>query len=114
MSRVKLLLDVAEDLRNLADSLQAVADAFSYHESTEPVAEAPTTPPPEPELPAQPKEDPVTLEQLRTRLGELSREGYTAQIRDLIGKYGATHLSKVDPKDYAALLRDAEEMRNAS
>lgn len=111
MSRVKLLLDVAEDLRNLADSLRAVADAFSCHESEDPPAETPPEPPARPE---QPKEDPVTLEQLRTRLGELSREGYTAQIRDLIGKYGATHLSKVDPKDYAALLRDAEETRNAS
>ena len=111
MSKVKLLLDVAEDLRHLADSLQAVADSFSCHESAESPAEAPSSPLLSPE---QPEEPPVTLEQVRTRLGELSREGFTAQIRELIGKYGATHLSKVDPKDYSALLRDAEDMQHAS
>lgn len=29
MSKVKLLLDVVEDLRSLADSVQAVADAIA-------------------------------------------------------------------------------------
>lgn len=31
MSKVKLLLDVVEDLRSLADSVQAVADAMLQH-----------------------------------------------------------------------------------
>lgn len=104
---MKLLLDLAGDLRHLADSLQAVADAFGLSDSPDAPEEV-SAPPVQEEKPA------VDLEQLRTRLGELSREGYTAKIRELIGKYGATHLSKVDPKDYAALLRDAEEMRDAS
>lgn len=30
MSKVKLLLDVVEDLRSLADSVQAVADAIPF------------------------------------------------------------------------------------
>lgn len=30
MSKVKLLLDVVEDMRNLADSIQAVADGIRY------------------------------------------------------------------------------------
>ncbi len=107
MSKVKLLLDLAGNLRHLADSLQAVADAFGLSDSPDAPEEI-SVPPVQEEMPA------VDLEQLRTRLGELSREGYTAKIRELIGKYGATHLSKVDPKDYAALLRDAEEMRDAS
>ena len=107
MSKVKLLLDLAGDLRHLADSLQAVADAFDLSDS-------PETPEEIPAPPVQEGAPTVDLEQLRTRLGELSREGYTGKIRELIGKYGATHLSKVDPKDYAALLRDAEEMNDAS
>lgn len=34
MSKVKLLLDVISDVRSLADSLQAVADAMVDNEST--------------------------------------------------------------------------------
>ena len=34
MSKVKLLLDVVEDLRSLADSVQAVADAMLQNEPT--------------------------------------------------------------------------------
>ena len=33
MSKIKLLLDVVEDMRNLADSIQAVADAMSNSET---------------------------------------------------------------------------------
>ena len=34
MSKVKLLLDVVEDLRSLVDSVQAVADAMLQNEPT--------------------------------------------------------------------------------
>lgn len=106
MSKVKLLLDVVEDMRSLADSLQAVANAIMQSDEPEAVAEPPVQ-----------KEDPVPtikLETLRGRLGEISRAGHTAEIHDLIQKYGATHLSKVDPKHYEALLRDAEVLGDAT
>ena len=44
MSKVRLLLDVVEDLRSLADSVQAVADTMLQNEPTvdaEPKAPAP-------------------------------------------------------------------------
>ena len=44
MSKVKLLLDVVEDLRSLADSVQAVADAMLQNEPT--VDAEPKTPEP--------------------------------------------------------------------
>ena len=104
MSRIKLLLDVVEDLRSLADSLQAIATAFVENEPEESAAvEEPTPQPPT-----------ISLETLRARLGEISRAGYTAAVNDLIRKYGATHLSKVDPKDYDSLLKEAEALVNAS
>ena len=46
MSKVKLLLDVVEDLRSLADSVQAVADAMLQNEPT--VDAEPKTPAPAP------------------------------------------------------------------
>ena len=37
MSKVKLLLDVVEDLRSLADSVQAVADASLIFDLSQPI-----------------------------------------------------------------------------
>ena len=50
----------------------------------------------------------LTLEQVRTVLANKSRAGHTAEIRELLKKYGASKLSLVDPKHYEALLREAE------
>ena len=41
-------------------------------------------------------------------LAEKSHDGYTDQVRGLLQKYGAEKLSGVDPKHYAALLKDAQ------
>lgn len=55
------------------------------------------------------KEEPkITLEDVRARLAQLSRDGKTAQVKALIQKYGANKLSEVNPNDYEALFLDAE------
>ena len=102
MSKAKLLLAVAEDLRSLADSVQAVADAMLPNEPT--VDAEPTVPAPQKEL---------TLEEVRAVLGEKSRAGFTAEIQALLKKYGAPKLSGIDPKHYAALLKDVEGLKDA-
>ena len=101
MSKIKLLMDVVEDVRSLADSLQLLAEAMTKGDApdTEPVQKA--TPPP-------PKEPAVTLEQVRAALAEKSHDGKTEAVRELLQKYGAPKLSAVDPKHYPALLKDAE------
>lgn len=61
-----------------------------------------------------PKEQPttesqtVTFVQLRSRLSEISRSGHTAEVKELIAKYGADRLSDLAESDYAALLAEAE------
>ena len=102
MSKAKLLLAVAEDLRSLADSVQAVADAML---SNEPTVDA------EPTVPAPQKE--LTLEEVRAVLGEKSRAGFTAEIQALLKKYGAPKLSGIDHKHYEALLKDVEVLKDA-
>ena len=102
MSKVKLLLDVVEDLRSLADSVQAVADAMLQNE---PTVDA------EPKAPAPKKE--LKLEEVRAVLGEKSRDGFTTEIQALLKKYGAPKLSGIDPKHYEALLRDVEVLKDA-
>lgn len=50
----------------------------------------------------------LTLEEVRAVLADKSRAGHTAEIRELLKKYGASKLSLIDPKHYEALLREAE------
>ena len=116
MSKIKLLLDVVNDLNSLADSLQAVADAMMQSEPEEEAPAAGTekeqkkadtkkagsTPSPAPE------EKPLTLEEVRAVLAEKSRAGHTAEVRALLIKHGADKLSDIDPVEYPALLADAE------
>lgn len=112
MSKIKLLLDVVSDLRSLADSLQAVADAMTQDEPAEvptaksgkkaKKAEAESAPEPVPE------EKPLTLEKVRAVLAEKSRAGHTAEVKALLIKHGADKLSDINPAEYQALLADAE------
>lgn len=50
----------------------------------------------------------VTFVQLRSRLSEISRSGKTAEVKELIAKYGASKLSDIAESDYAAVLAEAE------
>ena len=120
MGKVKLLLDVIADMRSLADSLQAVADAMTQTEPAEIQEEnagkkpkkaggkkaakevAEVSPPPAPE------EQPLTLEEVRMVLAEKSRAGHTAEVRALLVKHGADKLSDIDPAKYPTLLAEAE------
>ena len=114
MSRMKLLLDVVEDMRSLADSLQAVATALGQSDPEDAAAPAPAPEtPPTPARAAQPTKA-ITLEEVRAVLAERSHDGYTDQVRGLLQKYGAEKLSGVDPKHYAALLKDAEVLGHAT
>ena len=108
MSRIKLLLDVIEDIRSLADSLQAVATALGQSDSEDTPAPAPAP------VPADPPPKAITLEEVRAVLAERSHDGYTDQVRGLLQKYGAEKLSGVDPKHYAALMKDAEVLGHAT
>ena len=45
-------------------------------------------------------------------LGKKSIAGYTAQVKELLRKYGADKLSGIDPSQYPALMADAEVLGN--
>lgn len=111
MSKVKLLLDVISDLHGLADSLKAVADAMIQNEENLATAGVEEPAPNEAANPA-PAQPTVTREQVRVLLAEKSRNNLTAEVRELLGKYGAKRLSEVDPAKYTDLLTDAEELGN--
>ena len=107
MSKIKLLLDVVTDLRSLADSLQAVADAMASNESIDESHSETTAQVSTQKL----EEKTVTLEQVRAVLAEKSHDGFTAEVRALLEKYGASKLSQIDPSKYADLLAEAEALK---
>lgn len=43
-----------------------------------------------------------------SRLSEISRSGKTAEVKELIAKYGASKLSDIAESDYAAVFSEAE------
>lgn len=106
LSKIKLLHDVVNNLRSLADSVQAVADAMAANEPVESALPETAT-----AQVAKPATKPVTLEQVRAALAEKSQLGFTANVRSLLEKYGAPKLSQIDPANYAALLADAEALK---
>ena len=105
MSKMKLLLDVVDDMRRLADSLQTVADTLVGNTDTD------AQPDPQPMLqPDQPKAPVVTIDQVRAVLAEKSGQGKTKEVKALLYKYDAGKLSGVKPEDYPALMEEAQKL----
>lgn len=77
----------------------------------EAAAEYETTHQQEPE--PEPEPEPVSLAQVRGVLAELSSQGMTEQVRELIVATGADKLSAVDPAKYGWLLAKAKELSDA-
>ena len=105
MSKTKLLLDVAEDMRRLADSLQTMADSIQGNTPTED-----STVTVSPQSPQKHTSPAVSIDQVRAVLAEKSGDGKTADVKALLFKYDAGKLSGVKPEDYAALLEEARKL----
>ena len=66
------------------------------------------------EAPAVPESAPsYTKEDVRGVLAAKSAAGFKKEVKELLEKYGAQQLKQVDPKDYAAILKEAEVIGNA-
>lgn len=87
-----------EELRNAAAAINDVANwlAQQFGGAFEAAETA--------EVPAVPAKPALSLEEVRAVLADKSRAGHTAEIRELLKKYGASKLSLVDPKHYEACL----------
>lgn len=113
MSRIKLLLDVIENVRSLGDSLQILADAMASDETKEELEKkSKSKSESKPEPLAEEKCD-VTLETVRAVCAEKSHAGFTAEVKAIITKHGADKLSAIKPEDYAAVLAEVEVLGNA-
>ena len=126
MSKIKMLLDVVQDLRSLTDSLEALANVIEEPEGTqidvvrtEPVAES--VQPTEPQqataetapvagnlAPAAPK--PPTLVELRAFVAARSTPQTRPRIRELLAGHGVAKLTDLPESDYLDLMREVEAL----
>ena len=107
MENVKLQAELAEKLRKVAEDIRSLADSIQAVCADVPVGMLEEKPEafPKPETKSEPK---ITLEKVRGILAEKSRSGHTAEVRAILRKFGADRLSDIDPKDYRAVLKEAE------
>jgi len=100
----KLVLEAVQDLKKLADSVEKVCSFVTDGLSKE---ERPA------EVKAETAKPVIPLEKVRGILAEKSQAGYTAEVRAIIAKHGASRLSDLAPEKYEAVLKDAEVLGNA-
>ena len=112
-------MDPMMELVNALNALTAALQKFSsqttnaylntFEEIYDPEKDEPQAAETPEEQPApEQKTENVTFVQLRSRLSEISRSGKTAEVKELIAKYGASKLSDIAESDYAAVLAEAE------
>lgn len=107
MSKKIDIVQTIEELRVTAAAINDVADWLAEQFTGE--AKPPDS---VPEAKSETKPQ-LALEDVRAVLADMSRKGYTAEIRALLQKYGASKLSGIDPANYEALLQDVEGLNNA-
>jgi hypothetical protein len=98
---------VLQGLRAAAKAINQAADSLCRLYADNTIIDHEAEIPPEP-----PKPKALKLEDVRLVLAELSRNGHTEAVRQLLEKFGASKLSAVDPAKYADLLAEAEGIGN--
>lgn len=98
MSKEKLALKIAEDLRSIANSIEALVGIEKDTEESIETKEEEKAPPK------------VTFNDLRTVLAVITRDGKQSKVKELIEKYGAKKLSDVAEEHYHELLEEARKI----
>ncbi|SKC58071.1 hypothetical protein [Maledivibacter halophilus] len=91
MSRMKFINEVVSQAQDCIDSLSELIAMLESNNS-----------------PKKEAEKAYSLEEVRAVLADLSRSGFTDDVRKLIKDYGANKLSEVESSRYADLMKDAK------
>ena len=97
------------DFKTIREVLTGVITKLTELQDSLPIEEA------TPEKPKKVKKEQkpaITLEDVRSVLVTLSRNGFTKDVKQMLKNHGANKLSEVDPKEYESLLQEAKELDN--
>ena len=100
MSRMKRAMDVVNDLRSLADSIEELTKELQEQHVTD--VEAVSTP--------ATKEKKPTFKEVRGALAALSQSGKQKEVKELITAFGAKKLSDIPEDKYEEVLKKAGEL----
>lgn len=116
MSKMSELSAELDELRKCGETLISISETLREIFSTT-VDETATSEPKKDKATAkvtpEPEKKSISLTDVRAVLAEKSRKGYTADVKALLLKFGASKLSDINPADYEALLAAAEVFGNA-
>lgn len=93
-----LFQEIDEDLKSILQKLENIKDTLSGTSKPDSKQVKPT----------------VTLEQLRSLLSEMARDGMAESVKQLLLRNGADRLSKLNPSLYEEVYLFAEEIRNGN
>lgn len=102
-----LMMDASKLLRSLADVVESIA--ITYKDTSIIQADAKVIESQQENILPETKD--LNLEDVRTVLAKLSQHGKTAEVKELIVKFGGTKLSDVPKENYNQLLKEAEEIK---
>jgi len=117
MSKIKLALEVVEDLKSLAASIETLVNAMetnekaSTNESADETSKKKSKVKAKPEEIIEPEVKQPTLEEVRVAMADKSRDGHRDAVKAIITKYGANNLSSLDSKYYSAALKEVGEIK---
>ena len=102
MSKLKLVLEIADNLKQLSDSVEFLVNSIRNDEKI-PVSVETTKA-------ESPMEEIITIEEVRALLANKSQSGKQPQVKALITKYGASRLTEIDPSKFREILMEAEAL----
>ena len=118
------LVQGAEKLRDMMEIIDGLAECgktlISSGKALKEYFSEPAEEPEKKKAPAKKKQEPepeaeitITKEDVRKVLSEVSQAGHRTEVIELLKKYGAGNITNLDAKDYAAVIAEAEELKNA-
>ncbi|QNO13354.1 hypothetical protein HYG86_00475 [Alkalicella caledoniensis] len=119
MSRIKLALEVVENMRSLASSIEDLVQAIEGSAATTQtdVKETPIQTEDKTEVVQetkeenQPKEKTPSLEEVRALMAAKNREGHREAVKAILNKYGAQKLTALDSSHYKKVMEEVGDLK---
>ena len=92
----ELIIRIATNVENLAEDLRKLSECLNDSGCSEKKQKS--------------AEVQLSFEDVRKVLSAKSGAGFTAQVRELLERHGASKLSELKPEEYEAVVREAEEI----
>ena len=90
-----LLTELSEHSQSLQEAVKGIRELLSGEE---------------PEEKTLPEKKSFTIEEVRALLLDKRKTGFKEEIKALLIRHGAERLTDIDPAEYAAMMKEAEEI----